>query len=162
MPKGKSMLDMVELLWRMKRDIPISQHKKRSLLGLLWTNRSTKQTKLLYSLAKILQVDFIPQRLETIYGIKHADAWIEWMEKEEDVEQRPIPTVECPIWKEVIKPPVSFAILPSATRPRLMRWGHPSHGLLWKRESGSVDRIIEYSISLCSEGLKESGILQHS
>ena len=42
----------------------------------------------------------------------------------------------------------------------MMRWGN--RGLLWKRESGSVDRMIEYSIALCSESLKEHDLLRHS
>ena len=158
MPKSNQLLDMMELLWKMKRCVIHSHHKKRSMFGLLWSNHSTKKIRLLYSLAKILNVEFIPQRLETLYGIRHKKEWIEWIQNDEDT----LPKVECPIWNELIQTPVSQSILPSATRPRLIRWGNPSHGLLWKRESGSVDRIVEYSIALCSESLKECGILTHS
>jgi len=51
-------------------------------------------------------------------------------------------------------------VFPSATRPTLIRWGRDKRGLLWKRESGSVDRMMECSIAICSEALREHGILQ--
>ena len=70
---------MVELMWKMKRGVIHSHPKKRTILGLLWSNRPTKQVRLLYSLATILNIDFIPQRLETIYGIRHRNEWIEWI-----------------------------------------------------------------------------------
>ena len=74
-----------------------------------------------------------------------------------------IPSIPCPIWNESMEncKDVKIVTFPSATNPIMMRWGKDKRGLLWKRESGSVDRMIEYSISICSEALKEFGILQH-
>jgi hypothetical protein len=41
----------------------------------------------------------------------------------------------------------------------MMRWGKDNRGLLWKREAGSVDRFIEYSVAICSLGLRQENIL---
>jgi hypothetical protein len=57
------------------------------------------------------------------------------------------------------KTSIRLSVVPSATRPIMMRWD--GRGLLWKRESGSVDRLIEYSVAVCSEALREYGILRH-
>ena len=84
------------------------------------------------------------------------NAWTNWVCSHMSFDT--IPSVECPIWKERLDTTqVTFRQIPSATRPTMMIWD--GKGLLWKRESGSVDRMIEYSIAFCSEALLDAGIL---
>ena len=70
--------------------------------GILWSNRSTRQIRLLYSLANIMNVDFIPAHIEELYGMKEETRmkWVNWL-NEPSVET--VPNVPCPIWKETLQ-----------------------------------------------------------
>ena len=158
--KQQGLLDRMELMWKLKR-ADLDSTRRRSVWGCLWQNQPAHKVKLLYHLAKIFQLQsYIPSSLASKYDISStaAAAWAQWFHAQESTR---MPTVPCPIWKEVLDPnTVTQSVFPSATRPTLIRWGRDKRGLLWKRESGSVDRMMECSIAICSEALREHGILQ--
>lgn len=163
-PPSVGCMDMVELMWKLRSKRIQSQNERRTVFGMMWSNRSSKQVRLLYSLAHLLGIDFIPESVSRVHEMsdQRRNAWTEWVQNGSDVGA--IPSEPCPIWGEslsVHKHTITIKSMPSATAPLLMRWGSPPKGLLWKRESGSVDRMIEYSIALCSEALRESGILAY-
>ena len=163
MPNISSILNIIELMWKLRRAPFLSQTQKRTLWGILWTNRSSRQMKLLYFLAQQLGLELIPSNLQRQYGTtqRQIDSWCNWI-KADDIDIDAIPDVECPLWKQKLddkKASIRLSVVPSATRPVMMRWD--GRGLLWKRESGSVDRLIEYSVAVCSEALREHGILRH-
>lgn len=165
-PVSNTILDTMELLWRLRNltNNTMDQTKKRGIWGYLWSNRSTQKIKLIYYLCKQFNLEsFIPAHLEKQYNQLDSEKaqWLNWVScKSSDAI---LPEIPCPIWKEKVdSTSLTMSIFPSATKPKLMRWGRDKRGILWKQESGYVDRMIEYSIAVCSEGLQECGILQNS
>lgn len=156
----QTMIDTMELLWKL-RHCELDQTQMRSVWGRLWQNVNPQRTRLLYYLVQELSLDtYIPQNLERMYGIEEQRRrhWTNWILSPDE---STIPDSKTPIWNEVIDvSKVRISRFPSATNPILVRWGDDNKGILWKQETGSVDRMIEYSIAICSESLCEFGILQ--
>lgn len=163
--KISTMVDKLELMWRLKH-CQLDPTQKRTVWGWLWQNTRTSRIRLLYSVAKEFDIPtYIPVKLEESYGIQQAqlDVWIQWVQSGSlDVDS--VPSIPCPVWGETLlntpRQRMTIQTFPSATRPLLMRWGVDRRGILWKRESGYVDRMIEYSIAFISESLYEFGMLQ--
>lgn len=159
-----NIVDVLELLWQIKSVANIDQIKRRTIWGMLWNHM--EHHLLVYELTKGMGLQgWIPQNIENKYGVSEQSIieWSNWLNaKEVDIDM--LPMSKNPIWNNIdfhsIKHKLLIVDVPSATKPKLLLCPD-GKGILWKRETGSVDAMIEYSTAVCFNGLKQAGLLKY-